>query len=314
MLGKGLESLIPPKKDDQQSVTGDQDQNVLSELEKNIADSQEEHKHLDPFTSKPSLESIFQIEVEKITPNPYQPRHDFDEQGLQELAQSIREFGILQPLVVSKIEKETEHGTEVEYQIIVGERRLRAAKIAGLERVPAIIKKIDHNRNKLEIALIENVQRSDLNPLESAKAYARLQDEFNLTQREIATRVGKSRETIANTLRLLNLPFHIQEALTQRKINESQARALLAVSDIQKQDEMFQQLLSKKLSARKIRQHIAKPPADPQQRYWEERLEEKLGAPVKIIKHGGRGKMVVQFYSEEEWQAIMNKLLGDSEA
>lgn len=262
---------------------------------------------------KPTVsESIFHIEVEKIKSNPYQPRREFDDNELRELAQSIREFGIIQPLVVSKIVKETAVGTEVEYQLIAGERRLRAAKITGLERVPAIIKKIDGERHKLEIALIENIQRSDLNPLESAKAYARLQDEFNLTQREIAVRVGKSRESVANTMRLLNLPSRIQEGIAQNQINESQARALLTVTNPEEQLAMFYRIIDKKMVAKNLRQEVAEK-IDPERSYWEKQLEEKLGTPVKVLKQGARGKMVIQFYSEEEWQALLNKLIGNPE-
>ncbi|MDD4931738.1 MAG: ParB/RepB/Spo0J family partition protein, partial [Candidatus Colwellbacteria bacterium] len=188
-------------------------------------------------------DSVFQIEVERIFPNPHQPRRYFDEGALIDLANSIREFGIIQPLVVTKVIKETETGTEVTYQLIAGERRLMAAKKVGLRTVPAIVKQVSMDRERLELAIIENVQRENLNPLETARSYARLQDEFGLTQREIAIRMGKSRETIANTLRLLNLPTEIQEALQEGKINESHARILLQVGDISKQREMFNSIL-----------------------------------------------------------------------
>lgn len=261
---------------------------------------------------KPSgSESIFQIEVEKIKPNPYQPRRHFDEEGLRELADSIRAHGILQPLVVSKIEKETESGTDVEYQLIAGERRLKAAKLLGLKSVPAIIKKIDDRRLKLEMALIENLQRSNLNPLEAARAYTRLSEEFGLTQQEISSRVGKSRESVANTMRLLKLPPHIQEALSGGQINESQARTLLALDNPQEQERAFAALLNDRLSVRELRQKTVSPkPNDPQQVYWERQLEEKLGAPVKLIKRGPQGKVVIPFRSEEEWRNILDKLIG----
>ncbi len=256
-------------------------------------------------------DSIFQIEVEKIKPNPYQPRHEFNDEGLEELAQSIREFGIIQPLVVSKVFKETETGTDVEYQLIAGERRLRAAKLAGLERAPAIVRKVDTNRTKLEMALIENLQRHNLNPVEAAKAYSRLQDEFGLTQKEIAVRVGKSREVVANTMRLLNLPSYIQEALIQNKLNESQARTLLGVQNMDEQRRVFENILSRGLSVRAVKSEVQKKePADPELTYWQKRLEEGLGMPVKISKHGGRGKVAIEFYSDEEWHGVLEKLLG----
>ncbi len=257
-------------------------------------------------------ESVFQIETEKINPNPFQPRRDFDPASVEELAASIREFGLIQPLVVSKVTIENEFGTAVEYQLIAGERRLMAAKMLGLERVPAIVKKVDEHRAKLEMALIENIQRRDLNPLEEAKAYARLQDEFGLVQREIAARVGKSREVVANTLRLLNLPFPVQEALASGAINESQARTLLTVQNPEEQNRIFQNLLEDKLSVRELRTQTRRPATtDSESRFWENRLEEKLGAPVKIKKYQGRGRMVVHFHSEEEWQGILDKILGD---
>jgi ParB family chromosome partitioning protein len=270
----------------------------------------------------PHQEAIFLIEVEKIKPNPHQPRRDFNEESLKELAASIQEFGILQPLIVSKIEKEVETGTEVEYELIAGERRLMAAKMLGWERVPAIIKKMGQKSNQLEIAITENLQRTDLNPIETARAYAKLQDEFRLTQREIATRLGKSRETIANTLRLLNLPSEIQEALAKNQINESQARLLLVIEDLNQQRNLFQEILNNNLSVRELRQRIRKKSEpetsdkrqvsiDPEIIDFQEKLAELLGAQVKINPPATGekgGKIVITFYSPEEIQGIIEKL------
>lgn len=307
MAGFGLEALIPKKKVVSDNSEISERTETQAETKQTIATDSVFPKKT-PFFRRHFRQSdlIFHIEVEKIKPNPYQPRRDFNEEGLNELSQSIREFGIIQPLVVSKVVKESEAGTQVEYQLVAGERRLMAAKIAGLERVPAIIKRIASERDKLELALIENVQRSNLNPIEAAKAYSRLQDEFNLTQREIAARIGKSREVIANTLRLLNLPLNIQEAILWGKLTESQARELLAISDIKKRDEVFQTIVrgKEKGAARQVAD-------DPEKIYWERQLEEKLGAPVKVIKQGDRGKMVIQFFSKEEWREILKKLLGE---
>ncbi|MDI6734502.1 MAG: ParB/RepB/Spo0J family partition protein [Patescibacteria group bacterium] len=267
-----------------------------------------------PHSKKEQIhsESIFHIEVDKIKSNPYQPRKEFNEESLEELAQSIREFGILQPLVVSKVVKETEHGTDVIYQLIAGERRLKAAEKIGLERVPAIIKKIDLEKSRLEMALIENLQRSNLSSIELAQGYARLQDEFGMTQREISGRVGKSRESVANTLRLLNLPTKIQDALNEGKINDSQARMLVSIIDFDEQQRIFEGLLEKKTTVRELQNKISEPGiVSPEQNYWERQLEEKLGAPVKVAKHGKRGKITIQFYSEEEWQSILDKILGE---
>jgi len=263
-------------------------------------------------------ESVFQIEVEKIKPNPYQPRKEFDPEALQELAQSIREYGVIQPLVVSKVVKETETGADVEYQLIAGERRLLAAKKAGLSHVPAIVRRMNAPRAKLELALIENIQRSDLNPLETAKAYARLQDEFGLTQREVAMRMGRSREVIANALRLLNLPGEIQAALSEGRINESQARILLSAPNTADQMRLFHELINEKTSVRELRRKTLEEPQTSREplleselHYWQEQLEEKLGSPVKVMGEKNKGKIVITYYSEEERGTLLKRLLGE---
>ncbi|KKT90628.1 MAG: ParB-like protein partition protein [Candidatus Jorgensenbacteria bacterium GW2011_GWA2_45_13] len=311
-LGRGLQSLIPPER----GTTNDSNKDIPQQTP-HLEDARPQNLPSPHPVSKqvkehhvPREEAVFQIEIEKIRANPYQPRRDFDGQGLEELARSIREFGIIQPLIVSKVIKETETGTEVEYQLIAGERRLRAARRAGLPSVPAIVRKFDTGRSKLEVALIENIQRSDLNAFETAKAYARLQDEFGLTQREIAARVGKSRESVGNTLRLLNLPSHIQQAISEGKINESQARTLLSIEDSERQERMFRELISgKTMTVRELRQRTAAPEKkDPIQGFWEKRLEEKLGAPVQLLRKGSRGKITIQFYSDEEMNALFEKL------
>jgi ParB family chromosome partitioning protein len=320
-LGKGLNSLITPGSGEHNNAPA-----PLSLHHEEIRvpfprkESQGEH-HSYP-TPQPSRqtrpdshqrqESIFHIEVEKIVPNPYQPRKIFNEEEIQELADSIKEFGVLQPISVSKVVKETSSGTRVEYQLVAGERRLKAAKRAGLPRIPAIIRKGDTPKMKLELALIENIQRSNLNPLESARGYARLQDEFDLTQKDIALRVGKSRETVANTMRLLNLPSHIQMALEEGKINESQARTLISVESPHEQEMIFERMLSGTLTARKARERTQKTPVpDPERVYWQKRLEERTGLPVEIEKKGTRGKVSLQFYSDEEFQNIL-RILGET--
>lgn len=337
MLGKGLESLIP-KKDNKASQTfssGDEDseRDTFSSLPRssppNLAPlagpgSASRLAH-ESFNRSPSVppqkslgrqESIFHIEVEKIQPNPFQPRRAFNQEDLAELAQSIREFGIIQPLVVTKVENEKPSGpegaplggTEVSYQLIAGERRLMAAKLIGLPRVPAIVKRFDVHRNKLEVALVENIQRSNLNPIEAARAYARLQDEFNLTQREIAAKIGKSRETVANAVRLLGLPGNIQDALSEGKINESQARLILTSADPVMQNELFEKFLSGKTVAR-TKSELPKI-VDPESKYWEKRLEEKLGNPVEVQRKEGRGRIIVRFHSEAEWRNLLDKVMG----
>jgi len=320
MTGQGLESLIPKKSGTNQtppqdfSISPQQDGERPTFFKKGIAEPERARRERseesesenqagerlvgarDPVFSrtKPvAQESIFQIEVEKIKPNPYQPRRDFNDEEIEELARSIREFGVIQPLVVTKIEKETETGTSVEYELIAGERRLLAAKKIGLRTVPAIVKRVDIGKAKLEMALVENIQRSNLNPIETARGYARLQDEFNLTQQEIAARVGKSRAAVANTMRLLTLPSDLQEALLMGKITTSQAFAYL----------------SKKSGASAALKNES---PDPEKIYWEKRLEERFGAPVVITRRDGKGKMEIKFHSQEEWQAILDKLLGES--
>lgn len=270
--------------------------------------------------SRSFSESIFHIEINKIKPNPYQPRRDFDEESLEELAASIREFGILQPLIVSKTEKETEFGADVEYQLIAGERRWRAAKMLGLERVPAIIKGVARDVDSLEMAIVENLQRANLNPIETARAYAKLQDVFGLTQREIAVRVSKSRETVANSLRLLNLPKEVQDAVADAKINESQARLLLTIKEPATQIAIFNDLLANNLSVRELRGRINKEKpqktddiktatgvVDSETLALEEKLTEILSAPVKIEKTPNGGKIVISFYSEEELRGMIDK-------
>lgn len=258
---------------------------------------------------------IFHIEIDKIKPNPLQPRKDFSEESLKELAASISEFGILHPLVVTKLEKETPTGTDVEYQLLAGERRWMAAKMIGWERVPVIIRNIGDEHERLEMAIIENVQRADLNPLETARAYARLQEEFRFTQREIAARIGKSRESVANTLRLLTLPPYIQDALNQNQISESHARALLMIDDIHRQQLVFNELLRANLSVRELRRKVAeviggvKSKTDPEMQHLMEQLEEALGTRVKVRKSGDRGKITIDFYSQEELDNILKKII-----
>jgi len=355
MLGKGLESLIPKKDESLDSGRPEQ----LSEgtgrppataaggdLESRRDDSDlvgsQSHRgsetSLSPTTlasTRPSedrkhvSESVFQIEVDKIKPNPHQPRRDFNEEALKELAASIREYGVLQPLVVSKIERESDSGTQVEYELIAGERRLMASKMAGLHTVPAIIRRPQIEREKLELAIIENVQREDLSPIETARAYARLQDEFRLTQREIAAKVGKSREVVANSVRLLNLPSEIQEAVGDGRINESQARLLLAIEDIVSQRQLFEEILRSNLSVREIRTRVRKIQspeaavpennsgerivADPELDTLKEQLEEFLGTKIDLSRAGETGKITISFYSTEELKTITEKLLKQND-
>lgn len=278
------------------------------------------HPHRHASHKKPLVnQAIFLIEVDKIKSNPFQPRKNFDENALKELASSIREYGILQPLVVSKTESETDYGTAVEYQLIAGERRLMASKMLGLERVPVIIRQVDHKSQHLEMAVIENLQRENLDAIETARAYARLQDEFGLTQREIASRLSKSREVVANTLRLLSLPMEYQTAVSKNQINESQARLLLSIDNPLAQKQLFEEIIANNLTVREARirankfrnrQAEARPVSanDMEMKSLEEKLKEVLGAEVKIEKKGEAGKIVITFYSPEEIYGLIHKI------
>ena len=182
------------------------------------------------YSARPN-NTIFWIEVSSIKPNPKQPRKNFDEEQLKYLAESIKQYGILQPLLVVRLEKEVPTGTVVEYEIISGERRWRSAQIAGLTQVPVIIRKEPVEKVKLELALIENIQREDLNPIEKARAFKQLADTFDMRHHEIGQKIGKSRVYVTNTIRLLNLPDDMMNALAERKIMEGQARALLMIGE-----------------------------------------------------------------------------------
>ncbi|MEX1014291.1 MAG: ParB/RepB/Spo0J family partition protein [Candidatus Paceibacterota bacterium] len=323
--GKGLESLIPKRQNSNNSNNNYPKPTPVEDLDNKKESSQESYpqKFMPPEginkEEKIKGEAIFQIEIDKVKPNPYQPRKEYNQENLQDLANSIREVGIIQPLVASKVEEETENGTRVEYQLVSGERRLRASKLLGLKTVPVIVRRMGLDKEKLSIALIENIQRADLNPIETARAYSRLQDEFGLTQREVATKVGKNRATVANTLRLLGLPSDIQDAVSEGKLNESQARSLLSIKDPQEQNKVFHMLLENKISTKKLRSYKSKNKVNKKENnsqkrennFWEKQLEEKLSAPVKIQKKGEKGKMIIQFFSKDDWKKLLDKFLND---
>ena len=254
-------------------------------------------------------EAVYLIEVEKIKPNPYQPRTHFDEGGIKELAESIREYGILEPLLVTRREVFTDLGVEIYYELVAGERRLQAAKMLGLQVVPAIIRKFSE-KEKLEIALIENLQRRDLNPIEQAKGFARLAEEFSLTQREIALKMGKSREYIANNVRLLKLPEFIKDAISDGRVSESQARLLLAVNDIKVQEGLFNDIVNEKLSVKQAQNRLRKKLAGqkPERGFMEmeQEFEEALGTKVKIQKSQTGIRVEINVYSEEDLEKVLS--------
>ena len=249
-------------------------------------------------------DSIFWIDLEKITPNPFQPRREFDEAQLQSLADSIRQYGVLQALVVTRKEVPKEDGgLAVEYELIAGERRLRASKLAGLSQVPVLIKVGDETNDlmKLELAIIENIQREDLNPVDRARAFERLINEFGFKHVEIGKKIGKSREYISNSVRLLALPTEILDALSAGKISEGHARPLMMLGDrMDEQNTLFKEILFKRLTVReaeaisrriaydKIRKKGAT--LDPETQEMEEKLTETLGTRVSIEKRENGGK------------------------
>ncbi len=255
-----------------------------------------------------------EVDVAAIVPNRHQPRTVFDEVALLELTESIRIHGVLQPLIVRAV-------SDGRYELIAGERRWRAAQRAGLVRVPVVVRAAG-NQDSLELALIENLQREDIGPLESARAYRQLIGEFGLTQEQVAERVGKSRTGITNTLRLLKLPEPITAALESGEISEGHARALLAVDSPIKQLALFQRILAEGLSVREV-EALAKNPAsaptepskpkpklDPDWQALQDQLSERLATPVKLSRgERGRGKLVVEFYSGEDLERIL-ALLG----
>lgn len=281
-LGRGLISLIPKK------------------INKEIVS--------DASATPGSLneEKIIQIPIDQIRPNPHQPRKDFSQEGLEELAESIREHGIIQPLIVTKV------GSI--YQIITGERRWRAAKIIMFKTIPAIVRNVERHKY-LELALIENIQRKNLNAIEEAFAYKRLIDEFNITQDELARRVGKSRPVITNAIRLLSLPQEIQKAVIEEKISFTTARIIAGLPQ-EEQLNFFYKALKDKLPVslleergRKITKRFHKPhDKDPYILAKEETLQQILNTMVKIRKSGSAGKIIISFFSEEEFEDIFKKI------
>ncbi len=253
--------------------------------------------------------NLWFIPVSKIFSNPKQPRKNFKPELLDELSESIKKHGVLQPLVLSE-------KSDGNYEIIAGERRWRASKLAGLATVPALVKEFK-DQEKLEVSLIENVQRADLNPIEEGFAYKRLMEEFNLTQEEVAVRVGKSRSFVANIVRLLDLPEKVKEALIDSKINTGQARALLALPSDKERLEMLSSMLGQKITVRELEREaqkirIKKIPIkrDANLLFLEEKLREALGTKVSISARGESGSINISYYSKEELVQLIRKITG----
>lgn len=254
--------------------------------------------------------TVLQVDVNLIKPNPHQPRRGVSQEGLAELAQSIKEKGIIQPLLVSEVDDT--------YQLISGERRWRAAIMAGLGQVPVIVRQAD-GLDQLELALVENLQREDLNPIEEAYAYQRLISEFGHTQEELAKRLGKDRSTLANRLRLLKLPESIQQDLAQGQITEGHARALLSLDGTEFLNSLREEIISQGLSVReaeKRARQLTRPKRPKRKRdeldghltFIEEELRRCLGTKVRISWHGKKGKIEIEYYSQEELDRIIELL------
>jgi ParB family chromosome partitioning protein len=282
-LGRGLESLIPAS-----SIKKVSDQSL-----------------------KQTKEEVCDVLVSQIEPNPNQPRKSFRRVNMEELINSIQAYGIIQPLILSK----KENG---KYEIIAGERRWRSAKILNLKTVPALIRPIDYNK-KLEISLIENIQRKDLNAMEKARAYQRLKDEFNLTQEKISERLGLARATVANALRLLSLPPIIQEAIEQEKISEGHAKILCSLDKPEEQKAFLKRILGLGLTVRETEQMAKgkkfqkkKITLSPELKEKEKKLSQFLGTKVKIKKGQSKIKILIEVYKLEDLDIIIKKIKSDN--
>ncbi len=289
-LGRGLDSLIPRRQAPTTLPTAGASGGV-------------------PPVATPTHQ-VHELRLEQIQVNPHQPRKRFDMKELHELVDSIKKYGVIQPVIV------TRHGDG--YQLIAGERRLRASRLAGKETIPAMVREAQE-QEKMEIALIENIQRKNLNPLEEAISYARLMHEFNLTQEEVAQRVGKSRSAVANTVRILNLPDQIKDAIMDERISEGHARALVSLDDEQAQLALANKILENRLSVRETEAQVRTinvgnnkrvSRRDPVTVEQEERLTKALGTRVQIKKKGDRGEIVIPYDTMDDFRNIFDRIQG----
>ena len=293
-LGKGLDSLIPNKTSGKSEKTS---------AKKTSDDSKKEDKTGEEM-----------VKINSVEPNREQPRKDFDEDSLVELADSIKQFGILQPLIVQQ--------KKDYYEIIAGERRWRAAKMAGIKEVPVIIKNYT-DQEIVEISLIENIQRENLNPIEEARAFKRLLEEFNLKQDEVAERVSKSRTAVTNSMRLLKLSDRVQQMIIDDMISTGHARALLALDDEEQQYQLANRIFDEKLSVRET-EKLVKALKDPKKMVrkektehtfvyenLEERMKGIIGTKVRVnAKANGKGKIEIEYYSEDELERIYDLIMS----
>lgn len=282
-LGKGLGSLLP-----------------------NSSSRNTIHKET---ASTHTSERLWHIPLSEIVPNPHQPRKHFSHADLEDLISSIKEHGVLQPITVTE-------RPDGGYELIAGERRFRASQMAGMSTIPAVVRRASEEE-KLELALIENIQRQELNPVEEGFAYKRLMEEFGLTQEEVAKKVGKSRPVIANTIRLLDLPGPIQKALIDGQISEGKARAILSLKDEKEQMALFQSMSGEGITVREMEQAVASKGQlsrkgsvrrDPNLLAQEQLLEERFGTKVHITQKGERGTITIEYYSRPELKRIVDEL------
>lgn len=284
-LGRGLGSLIPQK---QSTVDSRQSTDVSTSVSPAVA----------------PLSGVLRVDIDQVRPNPQQPREHFAHKDLDDLIASIKRHGILQPLVVTK--------TPDGYELIAGERRLRAARMAGLADVPVIIRSAE-DQDKLELALVENIQRADLNPIEEARAYRKLIEDYDLTQEAVAERLGKSRPQVANTMRLLELPDEVQSAVREGRIPATAARALLALEGPEQQLAWWKKFTQGDMTVRDVERGVRAAkglPArtDPNLAAAEEQLRAALGTKVDIHKRGPAGRIAIAFFSDEELSALVRRL------
>jgi ParB family chromosome partitioning protein len=261
------------------------------------------------------------VNIDAIVPNPFQPRSGFDEEALEELAASIKEVGLIQPLLVQEAPRDEDSSKPKRYRLIAGERRWRAARMAGLQHVDVLIKDATP-QEMLELALVENIQRADLNPVEEAHAYAQLAKEFDLTHERIAERVGRSRVSVTNTLRLLQLPQEAKEALLNGELSAGHARALLMLDSQEERLQALQQVLTKDLSVRQTEELARRMSSEektsskertrsPQTDALEGEFRDALGTKVSLYRTSKGGRVVIHFYSEEELQALYERIVED---
>ena len=306
-LGRGLDALFPDKK----TASEENEVKFTAKVEKKTEPAVKV-KNVKERTETPRQKKVpMMVKISMVEPNQNQPRKQFDEDALLELTESVKQYGILQPLLVSE--------KKDYYEIIAGERRWRAAKLAGLKEVPVIVKEFSE-QELVEISLIENIQREDLNAVEEAMAYKRLMDEFHLKQDEIADRVGKSRTAVTNSMRLLKLSAKVQQMLIDEMITAGHARAILAVSDMEKQESLAMRVFDEKLSVReteKLVKAVLAPPKEKKSHSYSaedaayENLEEKMKSIIgtKVLIHrkkNDKGKIEIEYYSRDELERIID--------